>query len=201
MIFLTFKDTSVDNILKLSNEDSIIEIRQDLCGFSIEDLEKLFNYSSNFILTIKDNNEKSKEYLDLAIKYKIKFIDLDYRSELLEDFDRIDTLLILSYHNYERTPYEFALQEIISNMNRFEPDIIKIATKGNNKSDALRLLQLNNFQRNIIAFTLGNKTKFSRFASYYSGLKYIYAAIDDNNRTAEGQPTLNEVLTVLNICD
>ncbi len=73
-------------------------------------------------------------------------IDLDIGQQTSElDFIKVEKLnlnLIASYHNYQRTPSNEELLQIIESMEQYNPKIYKLACYCNSEQDCLKLLGL-----------------------------------------------------------
>jgi 3-dehydroquinate dehydratase-1 len=199
MKYLTFKDKTFEEISSIVKKSDFVEIRLDLNNITENELKDILKVNKRVLVTTGPASEKYEEFIKIALDMNVAFIDLPYDSKLFENFDKRLSKLIVSYHNYQRTPYEQGLIEIINKMKTHNPDYLKIVTKANKKTDTMRILQLHSFNKNLIAYTFGRNTDFSRFSSYYLGASIIYASLDENSKTAPGQPTMDEVEQVLRI--
>lgn len=199
MKFLTFKNKTFNDILYIVKNNDFVEIRLDLNDLSTDELKKILNVNNKILITSGIESEKFENHIETALNNNVGYLDIPFDSLLLKNLEKGLTKLIISYHNYQRTPYEQGLIEIIDKMNQYKPDFLKIVTKANKKTDAMRILQLHSFQKNLIAYTFGRNTEFSRFSSYYLGAPILYASIDNNSKTAPGQPTIEETEQIINI--
>ncbi|MCK4909907.1 MAG: shikimate dehydrogenase [Planctomycetes bacterium] len=98
------------------------------------------------------------------------------------------TKLIVSYHNFKRTPSN--LIAIYRTLARLKPDVIKIATRARDISDNLRIFQLAPFTRHripLIAFCLGEDGLISRVLYKKFGFRTTYASLTPDQSTAPGQ--------------
>ena len=81
-----------------------------------------------------------------ALNGKPVLVDID-ASHQKQDFaaisrEKLDLHIIGSYHNYDETPSDDALDDIVASMAEQNVDIIKVATYCDHEEDALRLLAL-----------------------------------------------------------
>ena len=105
------------------------------------------------------------------------------------------TKLIISYHNYKKTPSETDLKNILRKMLDRGADIPKIATQIKTENDNIRLLNLlakEMKKTKLIVHGMGEKGKTSRILAALLGSEISYLAISQKNKTAKGQWTLRE---------
>lgn len=185
------------------NRTDLFEIWLD----QIQDLnlEKIFANKVKPILCVcKGEKEKGKfrgneleklEILKQAIQYGADYIDLDYGTDplLLQDLikNKGNCKLILSYHNFTLTPDLKSLLEIIQNILKNKPDIIKIATMANSYKDTLIILNLAQSlataQIPFITIAMSPYGKISRILSPLMGGEMMFAPLEIKSSTASGQ--------------
>lgn len=106
------------------------------------------------------------------------------------------TKIILSYHDFKKTPSFKSLQKIRDKGFALGADIVKIATKANKMEDNMNVLNLlvDSVKRKkpCIAFCMGKKGLVSRVLASKYGSYIIYLAPDAGHRTAPGQLTMDE---------
>jgi len=105
--------------------------------------------------------------------------------------------LILSYHNYEKTPERESLELNIIKAKACGADMVKIATMVNTPQDMARLLALYGHHQNIIVIGMGEKAKISRPASLFLGAPFTYVSPDGVEATAPGQFSESEMRELL----
>lgn len=132
-----------------------------------------------------------------AIQLNCQYVDL----ELLapgESLDRVlqakqksASKLILSWHNFEKTPSGEQLSATMKKMADKGADIGKIVTMAHHWSDVLRVLSLQEEAAQmdfpLIAFCMGSIGVISRVATLQLGGYMTYCAADENESTAPGQ--------------
>jgi 3-dehydroquinate dehydratase type I len=183
-------------------EYAMAEIRLDLCDLKIREIRELFKSHDNLIATFrksaKINDKKRKNQLIRAMESGAAFIDLDYinDSEIFPELHDValknGCRLIISYHDYEKTPSIEFISDIISKMLEAEADLIKLAFTSNSDEDNKRVLSLYDNYDNLLAFNMGEKGKITRSASLRLGAPFTYVC-GANSPTAEGQMTLIEM--------
>jgi len=84
------------------------------------------------------NSLESRNILSKYSKIWIKYVDFELCN--LEEINTLknnlwDVWLIISYHDFEKTPKLEELKKILENMNKYSPDVYKIAVMPKNKKD------------------------------------------------------------------
>lgn len=106
--------------------------------------------------------------------------------------------IILSYHDFKTTPPLKTLQKILHKGFTLGADIVKIATTARKPEDNLIIFNLlAHAQRKklpVIAHCMGRQGKISRIMSPLFGSYLTFVALDQQNKTASGQLTLQEYL-------
>lgn len=159
--------------------------------FRRQNLEPI-NLSDERRLAIIDIISKSKALLDLDISQQH---ELEYIQK-----NNISINLLISYHNYESTPNTVRLEEIIVTMESYKPSIYKLATLCAGPQDALLLLQtlleLKASGKSIIVFGMGEHGSATRIFGTLWGNEMVFAPVNQDERTAEGQLTKHDLDTV-----
>ncbi len=145
-----------------------------------------------------DGVRQGAAYIDLELKTTIQL-----RRQLLDAMQESQTRLIVSHHNFAKTPDSASLSEILRQQMESGADIGKIVTMAHDHLDVLRVLALqeeaykNNFP--LIAFCMGEAGRLSRVVTLLLGGFMTYAALDAAQATAPGQLTVGELKTALTI--
>ena len=163
----------------------------------------------------KQNLEKSEIDKDL----REKIIKLLENSDNLMDLDindgswgldyikqnNLQNKTIASFHNYEETPAADELEKLVSDMEVYKPEIYKISTFCKTPEDALKLLnvlfELKNKQKKFIVLGMGDEGKVVRIYGALWGNELNFAPIDENEKSAPGQFTRNELEKILKELD
>lgn len=213
-------------IIKSSKEEVLQEILQNIDNYDffevwldyIEDLDKNFieillnKFNDKLILLFRRQNlERGKLSVDFRREI-IKLLDSSDNLLDLDIFDQKEDLefvnqnnlrikKIVSYHNYEQTPALDELQKITEEMDKFNPDILKVSTFCQNKEDGLKLLSLilmlkkNN--KKFIILGMGEDGLITRIFGALWGNELSFAPVDLKEKSAEGQLTKGQLENIL----
>lgn len=132
-----------------------------------------------------------------AVELNAAYIDLevrapeDSRSRILAECQKSPTQLILSWHDFDKTPKRAELVDMLKRMRDGGADIGKIVTMAHEPLDVLRVLRLQedaakmNFP--LIAFCMGPCGVISRLATLELGGYMTYCSANQAEATAPGQ--------------
>lgn len=132
-----------------------------------------------------------------AVRQQTAFIDLELRApqqsreKLLNAISGSQTRMIISAHDFDKTPDSSTLLTILQRQVDSGAHIGKIVTMAHSYLDVLRILYLQceaqrqNFP--LIAFCMGEEGKVSRITTLLLGGFMTYAALDEQQATAPGQ--------------
>lgn len=134
-----------------------------------------------------------QEAIDLGTDY----VDVELATErsLLQGLirNRRSTRIILSFHDFRKTPPPKELQRVFEQMIRFKADVVKIVPFARSWEDNLNILSLIPFakerKQKIVAFCMGEKGKISRIFSPFLGAAWTYASLYQSRTSAPGQLT------------
>jgi len=205
----------VQDLEKISKIADIVEFRIDMLKeVSGEDIKKFAKYPC--IITVrpdweggywKGNNEERLNLIKKAIECNAKFVDIELREEKNKEFvkfrDEIGskTKIIISYHDFEKTPSKEKLVEIVEKALSLG-DIAKFATMANSKEDVLNILEvINKYPGKIIGIGMGEKGKLTRILGVYFGSILTFASYKGKS-SAPGQvdvDTLKEILRLMDL--
>jgi 3-dehydroquinate dehydratase type I len=129
------------------------------------------------------------------------FVDVEMRTERSSLRELIknkkDTRMILSSHDFQRTPSGGELRRLLDRMIRHGADVAKIATFARSWDDNLKVLTLIPYARKrnqaIVTFCMGEKGKMSRIFSPLMGAAWTYASLSRRRSSAPGQLTIQEM--------
>lgn len=126
-------------------------------------------------------------------------VDLDISQA--EELKTTNNNLLLSYHNYDNTPSNDALQKIITTMEQYHPTIYKIATMCQTEQDALRLLELQQAlkqqNKKHIVLGMGEYGTITRIFGTLWGNEMIFAPKEKSEASAPGQLTKEQLEKIL----
>lgn len=190
----------------------LIELRADyLRGAKLALL--LENRQKPFIVTNRSKEEggqykgeerKRLSVLQEAIDLGADYIDVELATEKssLQGLirNKRGTQVILSFHDFRRTPSPKELQRLFGQMIRLGADVIKIVPFARSWEDNLNILSLIPFakarRQKIVAFCMGEKGKISRIFSPFFGAAWTYASLNQSRASAPGQLTVRELTDI-----
>jgi 3-dehydroquinate dehydratase type I len=190
----------------------LIELRADyLRGAKLALL--LENRQKPFIVTNRSKEEggqykgeerKRLSVLQEAIDLGADYIDVELATERssLQGLirNKRGTQVILSFHDFRRTPSPKELQRLFGQMIRLGADVIKIVPFAKSWEDNLNILSLIPFakarRQKIVAFCMGEKGKISRIFSPFLGAAWTYASLNQSRASAPGQLTVRELTDI-----
>jgi 3-dehydroquinate dehydratase/shikimate dehydrogenase len=99
---------------------------------------------------------------------------------------------VVSYHNMHEVPAD--LEKIHERMCKQDADVVKIAVRGHQPEDNLRVLRLvKDAPTPTIAFTMGDMSMPSRILALKYGAPFTYAAFNKERDFAPGLPSFDEM--------
>jgi 3-dehydroquinate dehydratase type I len=149
----------------------------------------------------KGEERKRLSVLQEAIELGADYVDVELATErsFLQDLirNKKGTQVILSFHDFRRTPSVKELQSLFGQMVRLGADVTKIVSFARSWEDNLNILSLVPFakarRRKIVAFCMGEKGKISRLFSPFMGAAWTYASLGRGKASAPGQLTVREL--------
>ncbi|MGC9188618.1 MAG: type I 3-dehydroquinate dehydratase [Sulfurihydrogenibium sp.] len=189
-----FEDKNLEHIIKVANKVkekgfiALATVRSKLeGGVDIPDEErlKIFKYIC--------------DYVDMA---DIEYTSFAINKEVIDFYHSKGKAIIMSYHDFEKTPSDDYIQAVIDESKSLGADIVKYAFKANSFQDVARVLCLTNKNRekNLVAILMGDYGKVSRVVAPIFGSMITYTYIGQS--FAPGQieaEKLNELLEFFNI--
>ena len=152
----------------------------------------------------RDEERKRLSVLEKAIDLGADYIDVELATEasFLKNLIRNKgkTQVILSFHDFRRTPSLRELQKLFIRMIGLGANVIKIVPFAESWEDNLTVLSLIPFakerRQKIVAFCMGEKGKISRVISPLLGAAWTYASLNKNRNSAPGQLTAQELTKI-----
>ena len=212
MICTSIQNKTLEEIFDILERADIemAEIRLDLCpGLDDDDIQSLFSGTDiPLIATCRiagsADMREAERRLKAAIGAGAKYVDLELEApapmgkRIRRAARECGTTLIRSYHDYEGTPDEDTLREMVTRCRVFGSDIIKVATFAHDEADVARVMDLYGMtypdgkvqeEGSLVAFCMGEAGKQSRLDCLRKGSPFTYAALDESEATAPGQWT------------
>lgn len=196
MICASIAEKDVEVCLKSIEKVEMAEIRIDLAEFNDDEIRKVFSLRKKLIATcrpgkIKDNDRALM--LKVAIGSGATYVDIEYEAPETYKNDLIDFAhshqcdVIISYHNYEKTPDLEELEQIVQQCYAQGADLAKVATHVNVNRDNSKILSLYKAPGRLVAIGMGDLGRISRIVAPFLGAEFTYASLDEANITAPGQ--------------
>jgi 3-dehydroquinate dehydratase/shikimate dehydrogenase len=105
---------------------------------------------------------------------------------------------LVSYHNMHEVPAD--LEKIHERMCKQDADVLKLAVRGQQPEDNLRVLRLvKDAPKPTIAFTMGDMSMPSRVLGIKYGSPFTYAAFNPERGIAPGLPSFDELKHVYHV--
>lgn len=136
----------------------------------------------------------------------VDFIDFELNSQkehvekICDLCKRNEKKLILSYHNFSKTPSKQELLETLQKMEATRADVAKIAVMPQTKEDVFTLLQVTQEAKQlltipIITISMANLGMMSRAIGWYYGSSITFAVADKSS--APGQIPIEELRSLI----
>jgi 3-dehydroquinate dehydratase I len=196
MICVSIAEKDIEKCIKSLEKIEIAEIRIDLAEFNNDEIRKVFSLRKKMIATCrpgKIRDEERAEMLKVAIESGATFVDIeyeapdDYRNDMIRFAHSHQCDVIISYHNYDKTPELEELENIVQNCYEMGADLAKIATHVNVNRDNSKILSLYKEPGRLVAIGMGDLGRISRIVAPFLGAEFTYASLNDMEATAPGQ--------------
>jgi 3-dehydroquinate dehydratase-1 len=199
MICVSIAENSVDRCLKALNGLDLAEIRMEGMNLTRSDIQSIFSQPVKLIATCRPGfipDEKRMEHLLDAIHAGASYVDVEiesdgfWKKEVIKTARRRGCQVIISFHDYEKTPGLEMLKGAISRCFSEGADIAKIACMVRSEQDNARLLGLlgrRKYKNKLIVIGMGEKGKITRIVAPFFGSLFSYASLSQGKETAEGQ--------------
>lgn len=196
MICVSISDKDLKKCLAILEKVEMAEIRIDLAEFSNEEIKEVFSKGKKLIATCRPGKIKDHErveMLKIAIESGATYVDIEYEAPLEYKSDIIDFAhkyqcdVIISYHNYDKTPELDELENIVNQCYSQGADLAKVATHVNVNRDNSKILSLYKAPGRLVAIGMGDLGRISRIVAPFLGAEFTYASVEDGSATAPGQ--------------
>ena len=198
-----------DQARQVLDKVDVIEVRLD--SMTSPDVEKcssllrkplLFTNRPTWEGGAFDGSEEERvEPLLQAVQLQAAYVDLELRADvplrnrllaaMQNQAPQQTTHMILSWHNFETTPSNAELEDVLARMIDSGAHIGKMVTTAHSSEDVLRMLQLQERAKvadfPLSCFCMGEPGRISRLATLYLGGYMTYACLTDEQATASGQ--------------
>ena len=150
-------------------------------------------------------SEKNRiSILKLVAEYNPYLLDVEYSAirknkDLRQYLKRSKTDLLVSWHDFKKTPNTASLKKMANEMFKFSKNI-KIVTTARSIGDSAKVLSLyKNVPKNgnLVAFAMGDYGRMSRILCTQIGSPYTYVSF--GKPIAPGQFSLDEVKSIFKL--
>jgi 3-dehydroquinate dehydratase-1 len=151
-----------------------------------------------------EGNEKERiAILKLIAEYNPFLLDVEFNTirknkDLAKYLKSTKTKLLISWHDFKKTPSFLDLQNRMKKMAKFST-MVKIVTTAKSVNDSTCVLQLysKKGKTSLIAFSMGDAGRISRILCLYLGSPYTYVSL--GTPVAPGQFSIDEVKRITRI--
>ena len=149
-------------------------------------------------------NEKERiAILKLIAEYSPFLLDVEFNtlkrnSSLRRYLKSSKTKLLVSWHDFKKTPSSAELKKKMNQMSKFSSNV-KIVSTAKSTVDSSRMLELysKKGKNNLISFAMGDFGRISRILCLYLGSPYTYVSL--GKAVAPGQFSVDEVKKITNL--
>ena len=196
MICVSLAEVTLEDCLRALESLPFAEIRMDLIHLSLDQVAALFSRHKRLIATCRQGelaDDERKARLLTAIDSGAAYVDVEveskrtYRKEIAARAKSCGCEIIVSFHDYEKTPEKSRLETIVSECFHAGADIAKIACMIRSEKENARLLGLLDDQRKIIVVGMGPKGSITRVVAPLLGSPFTFASLSKGKETADGQ--------------
>ncbi len=124
--------------------------------------------------------------------------DTPLKNMLVERSQAAGKKVVLSFHDFEKTPSNEALDALLEDAKAYNPALFKVAVMPQTHDDTVRLLEwcYANRQQNLIVMAMGDLGKYTRVVSSYFGSQFTYGFLG-KKAVAPGQMTVEQLKKAL----
>jgi len=173
-------------------------------------LESLKKNLARAVCTVRPKSEGGKfsgkeperiSIIKLIAEFDPYLLDLEFNTIkknrlLYQSLVRSKSNILVSWHDFKRTPNSTFLLKLRNQMKNFSENI-KIVSTANSNYDVSRILSLYNGigKTNLIAFSMGFQGRISRILCLYLGSPFTYVSL--GKPIAPGQYSIDEIRSIL----
>ena len=197
MICVSIAESTTEACLRALAGLDFAEIRIDaLRAPSRADIRRIFSRRLRLIATCRPGRIADRERLALlgeAVRAGAAFVDVEHdadralKAALMKAARASSCKVLMSYHDFEKTPARPALERIIEKGFREGADAVKIACRVRSAADNARLLGLLDGRRPLVVVGIGPLGKMTRVVAPLMGGLFTYASLRPGKEVADGQ--------------
>jgi 3-dehydroquinate dehydratase type I len=196
MICVSLAEPTAAHCLRALQSLDFAEIRLDRMRIGPVGIKKIFSQPARLIASCRPGGRSEEKRLHLlltAIQAGAAFVDVEletaarFRERVIRAARAVGCRVIVSSHNFERTPPRAELERTIALSLAAGADIVKVACLVRSRRDNARLLGLLDAGASLIVVGMGKKGRLTRLVAPLLGSAFTYASIGGGRETAEGQ--------------
>lgn len=191
--------------LRSLEELRLAEVRFDKFDAREDQLARIFALPTKIIATARPGyltERRRAEILTCSAQLRAYLVDIEMgadsalRRSVLEASARSGSRVIVSYHDFQKTPERAKLLEIVDRCFEEGGHVAKIACYAQNNQDAARLLGLLDDRRSVVVVGMGPLGRLTRIVGPLLGAELTFATRQDLEPTAPGQLTSAELIKI-----
>jgi 3-dehydroquinate dehydratase-1 len=211
MICVSLAEESLEGCLSALEDVEFAEIRLDRTRLSLEEVKRLFSSHKQMIATCRPGGLGDRVRSDLlvaAIESGAAYVDVEieaepsYRERIVIKARSRGCKVIVSFHDYEKTPSRRELEAALAECFRIGADIAKMACTARCDMDNARLLGLLDRSEKVIVIGMGEKGRITRIVAPLLGSPFTFASLRPGMETAKGQidrETLRDLIETVQV--
>jgi 3-dehydroquinate dehydratase I len=206
MICVSLAERSLGDYLTSLERVDFAEIRLDRSDLTTAEVRELFSAHPRLIATCRPGpltDNRRKELLLTAIDAGAAYVDIEvesekaYRKEVAAKARSRRCTVIVSFHDYEKTPDRAALEAALTACIAAGAAIVKIACTVRSDEDNARLLGLLDRKERIVVVGMGARGRIVRIVAPLLGSPFTFASAGPGRETAEGQIDREKLLSLM----
>lgn len=183
------------DVLEALKKVRLAEVRLETLPLTREDVTNIFATDIPVVATCRQNGQTEaarSEILSWAIEDGAAYVDIEietdstFKAPLIAKAQKKGCKVIVSYHNFEKTPDTEELSRIVETCFFHGADIAKVACQVNSPAEAARIIGLGDNTRPVIPIGMGDLGRIARVAAPFVGSPFSYASMDGED-AAPGQ--------------
>jgi 3-dehydroquinate dehydratase type I len=189
---------------------AMLELRLDLIGEKPDSLYPVIPKAIPTVLTCRPGIYQEEEravLLKQGLELGASYVDVEtessdaFLSNIKQYADLQGAKLIVSYHNFERTPGLEDLESLMIACFERGADIAKIATRIHGTDDVLNLIALFGLPGQKVILGMGPMGRILRIMGPYLGGVFTFASLEEGKETAPGQLSIKEMNDIYKVID
>ena len=206
MICVSIGTPDIERCRQVLGNAEMAEIRLDRISAAETDISRLFSSHARLVATCRPGgmpDEQRQELLMRAIDSGAAYVDLEleaaaeFRRPVIKQARSRGCRVIISHHDFVRTPDPRELQRLVDRCFRAGADIAKIACRVLTPRDRAALLGLLSGREPVVVAGLGPAGRIVRLVAPLLGSPFTYASVSDSEPTADGQISADETRRLL----